>query len=493
VITAKAFAGKHYAVLGLARSGLATVEALLASGAKVTAWDDKEEARAKILPGTGRGTSEAGGGGPQKLQGATVGPLHHSASPSGPPPRPGEDLIVTDFTTGDLTVFDSIVVTPGLPLNRHPIAKRAAEAGVEIIGDIELFARARHELPPHKVVGITGTNGKSTTTALIHHMLQEAGVPTEMGGNIGLPILAQDPLPKGGIYVLELSSYQIDLTQTLDCEVAVLINITPDHLDRYDSFEAYGRSKLRLFAMQSPGRPVVIGDPTGTEEDLIGNYIDDLHASGRNPVEHQVLVNTAWDRGVTFSAGALYVDGRRITPQADWPALQGPHNAWNACLATVACQLIGLDMGAIVEGLMTYPGLPHRLERVLDRAGVLYVNDSKATNAEAAAPALAAYPRVRWIVGGQAKAETLGDTARHLGHVVKAYTIGEAGPMFARLLRDKGVDVEECETLENATKRAAADSQAGDTVLLSPASASFDQFRDFEARGDRFRELVEGL
>src|SRR4030095_7936577 len=154
-----------------------------------------------------------------------------------------------------------IVVTPGLPLNRHPIAQRAREAGVEIIGDIELFARARPELPPHKVVGITGTNGKSTTTALIHHILQTAGVPSEMGGNIGLPILAQDPLPEGGVYVLELSSYQIDLTQSLDCDVAVLLNITPDHLDRYDSFEAYAASKARLFEMQSPknGMAVVVG------------------------------------------------------------------------------------------------------------------------------------------------------------------------------------------------------------------------------------------
>ena len=183
------------------------------AGRRVTAWDDKEEARAK--------------------------------APAGAPSS--ADL----RRTADLSQFDCLVVTPGLPLNRHPIAQRAREAGVEIIGDIELFARARPELPPHKVVGITGTNGKSTTTALIHHILKTAGVPTTMGGNIGLPILAQDPLPEGGVYVLELSSYQIDLTQSLDCDVAVLLNITPDHLDRYDSFEAYAASKARLFEMQS--------------------------------------------------------------------------------------------------------------------------------------------------------------------------------------------------------------------------------------------------
>ncbi len=402
-------------------------------------------------------------------------------------------LHLEDLALADLSSFDSLVVSPGVPLNTHPIAARAREAGVEIIGDIELFARARAELPPHKVVGITGTNGKSTTTALVHHILETAGVPTTMGGNIGLPILAQDPLPAGGVYVLELSSYQIDLTQSLDCDVAVLLNITPDHLDRYESFEAYGRSKLRLLAMQSPGRPVVIGNPNGPEDDLIGNFLDDLVEEGRGLAEHQILFDTVWDRGVSFSAGALHLDGRRVTPQADWPTLQGPHNAWNACVAFRASQLAGADLGAIVEGLMTYPGLPHRMERVAERNGVLFVNDSKATNAEAAAPALAAYPRIRWIVGGQAKTKELGDTARHLDHVVRAYTIGEAGPLFAKLLRERGVDVIESETLENAVKSSARDSQPGETVLLSPACASFDQFRDFEARGEAFRALVGAL
>jgi UDP-N-acetylmuramoylalanine--D-glutamate ligase len=293
--------------------------------------------------------------------------------------------------------------------------------------------------------------------------------------------------------VLELSSYQIDLTNSLDCDVAVLLNITPDHLDRYADFNAYARSKLRLFDMQSTGRPVLIGDPNGPEDDLIGEYLDDLHAAGKNPTEHQVLMDAAWDKGTSFSDGALWIDGRRIAPQADWPALQGPHNAWNASIAATACQLIGLDLGAIVEGLQTYAGLPHRMERVTERHGVQFVNDSKATNAEAAAPALAAFHRVRWIVGGQAKATTLGETARHLDHVVKAYAIGEAAAMFAALLRDAKVDVAECGTLEAAVEAAAADAQPGDTVLLSPACASFDQFKDFEARGDAFRAAVEAL
>ena len=315
MIIARAFAGKHYAVYGLARSGLATVEALLASGARVTAWDSNEAAR--ILPGTGRGTVPAKAGmveGPRDAsESHAEGPLHHPAD--GPPPRAGEDLIIANLDEIDLSQFDSLVVTPGLPLNRHPIAARARAAGVEIIGDIELFARARAELPPHKVVGITGTNGKSTTTALVHHILQTAGVPSLMGGNIGLPILSQDPLAPNangvGVYVLELSSYQIDLTVSLDCDVAVLLNITPDHLDRYDGFEAYRASKLRLFEMQSHEHVAIYA----TDDADVREFYMNL-ASG---------------------AGCLY----RSIPdqlfewpqQKDWPALQGPHNAQNVYAA----------------------------------------------------------------------------------------------------------------------------------------------------------------
>ena len=408
MITARAFSGKHYAVYGLARSGLATAEALLASGARVTAWDAKEEARAKAPAGTE----------------------------------------LANLDEADLSQFDSLVVTPGLPLNRHPIAQRAREAGVEIIGDIELFARARPELPPHKVVGITGTNGKSTTTALIHHILKTAGVPTTMGGNIGLPILAQDPLPEGGVYVLELSSYQIDLTQSLDCDVAVILNITPDHLDRYESFEAYCASKVRLFQMQTSGHLWVQGE-----------------------------------------SAELISEWRRPEEQAEWPSLQGPHNLQNSEAAWDVCSFLGVSDEIVRQGLRTYPGLPHRMERVRDKDGILFVNDSKATNPTATAPALAAFDRIRWICGGQAKTDNLDECAPHLGHVAKAYTIGEAGDLFARLLSPH-VAVAECETLERAVGAAAAEAVSGDTVLLSPACASFDQFKDFEDRGDQFRAAV---
>jgi UDP-N-acetylmuramoylalanine--D-glutamate ligase len=402
VITARAFNGKKYAVYGLARSGLATAAALISSDAKVTAWDAKDEARAK--------------------------------APAG--------VEIANLDEIDLAQFDSLVVTPGLPLNRHPIAHRAREADVEIIGDIELFARARAELPSHKVVGITGTNGKSTTTALVHHILKTAGVETRMGGNIGLPILAQDPLPEGGVYVLELSSYQIDLTQNLDCDVAILLNITPDHLDRYESFEAYAQAKERLLAM----------------------------------------------------SGGLIVRGRDDVglDQSHWPALQGPHNAQNAAAAIETCRHLGIGEGEIEEGLRTYPGLPHRMERVRQKDGTLFINDSKATNPTATAPALAAFERIRWICGGLAKTDNLDECAPHFGRVAKAYTIGEASELFAGLLSPH-MSVAECETLERAVGAAAAEAQSGETVLLSPACASFDQFRDFEDRGDRFRALVGAL
>jgi UDP-N-acetylmuramoylalanine--D-glutamate ligase len=464
VITARAFAGKHYVVYGLARSGLATVEALLASEARVTAWDAKEEARNKLLPGTGRGTAERqlGGGGAEP-----------SVSPDAlPPPRSGEDLTIANLDEIDLTQFDSLVVTPGLPLNRHPIAQRAREAGVEIIGDIELFARARPELPPHKVVGITGTNGKSTTTALVHHILKTAGVPTTMGGNIGLPILAQDPLPEGGVYVLELSSYQIDLTQSLDCDVAVLLNITPDHLDRYESFEGYAASKARLFEMQSDDRlPITSGQAD-----------DVLNAAA-----------PGWaDRFYDQRSGVLIFESGEAGDQSRYPTLQGPHNAQNIVAATRACTQLGVQFDVIEEGLRTYPGLPHRMERIRERDGVLFVNDSKATNPTATAPALAAFDSIRWICGGRPKTDELDECAPHFGNVRSAYTIGEAADLFETLLSPH-MPVKNCGKLEIAVREAAHDAEAGDTVLLSPACASFDQFKDFEDRGDQFRELVRGL
>ncbi|GAO39466.1 UDP-N-acetylmuramoylalanine--D-glutamate ligase [Sphingomonas changbaiensis NBRC 104936] len=489
MITSRAWAGKKYAVLGLARSGLATVDALLAAGACVWAWDSNEDARAKLLPGTGRGTiGEADGGG--------AGALVETPDPtttrfaSGPPPRSGEDLVLADPLTLDLTGFEAVIVSPGVPINRHPIAAHAKRYGVPLIGDIELFAQARSELPPHKVVGITGTNGKSTTTALVTHILKTAGVPALMGGNIGLPILAQDPLPEGGVYVLELSSYQIDLTYTLDCDVAVLLNITPDHLDRYGSFEAYVASKTRLFEMQKYPHCSILTDAAWEEPAFDRKRYTSLRINKGH-------AHTKEDRA---GSGQGVIDGEAryndevFALQSDWPALAGPHNAENAAAAIAICANLMLLLlpEEIAEGLRTYPGLPHRMERVAERGGVLFVNDSKATNPTSTAPALAAFPKVRWILGGLAKTDELDACAPHFSHVRSAYTIGEAGAMFARLL-EPHMPVAECGVLDEAVRRAANDAEPGDTVLLSPACASFDQFRDYEARGDAFRAAVGAL
>jgi UDP-N-acetylmuramoylalanine--D-glutamate ligase len=429
MITSSAFADKDYAVLGLARSGLATVEALAASGARIMAWDAREEARAAVA-----------------AKARLADPLATS-----------------------IYGFSGIVVSPGVALNRHPIAARAREAKVPLIGDIELFAQARPELPRHKVVGITGTNGKSTTTALVHHIIGTAGIPTTMGGNIGLPILGQDPLPQGGIYVLELSSYQIDLTHSLDCDVSVLLNVSPDHLDRYEGIDDYAASKARLFVMQSPDHLAIVATDDDYTRAIAGQLEGDRYL----------------------------VSAEDVKDQSAWPALQGPHNAQNAAAAVAVARALGIDDDVIAEGLATYPGLPHRMERVGEKNGIIFINDSKATNPASTAPALAAFPpkpekRLHWILGGQAKSDDLDACKPYFDNVRAAYTIGEAGPMFAQLLTGK-LPVTECERLDRAVGAAAGVAREGEVVLLSPACASFDQFSDYEARGKAFRAAVEAL
>ncbi len=437
MITSPAFASKRFAVLGLARSGAAAAEALIASGAEVIAWDRQDVARA---------------------------------------PFEGRCRLIDPLEL-DLTGFAGVVVSPGVPLNSHPIGPHAWQYGLPVIGDIELFAMARPGLPPHKVVGITGTNGKSTTTALVHHILQTAGVPSLMGGNIGDPIMGQAPLPDGGVYVLELSSFQIDLTFTLDCDVAAITNITPDHLDRYASFETYAASKERLFQMHEQGQAVICD-----EDEPTSAIAEGLETAGKSLVR----VKTA-----DLDAAGL-AEGRS-------PSLAGPHNAQNAAVAVAICRQLGLTDAQIAAGLATYRGLPHRMERVCEVDGVDYINDSKATNAASAAPALAAFPpdpaindglpRIHWIVGGLPKEDGLGACADHLGNVAAAYTVGEAGPMFADLLEGQ-VKVERCELISEAVRRASEAARPGDVVLLSPACASYDQFRDYEKRGHHFRQMV---
>ncbi len=430
MIVAKTFEGQRYAVLGLARSGLATVRALAKSGAHVVAWDSDPAARERAAGVNG--------------------------------------VIVHDIAKLNLEGAAGLVVSPGVPLNTHSLVERARAAGVPVIGDIELFAQGRAELPAHRIVGITGTNGKSTTTALVHHILVTAGVPTLMGGNIGLPILEQTPLAEGGVYVLELSSYQIDLTQSLDCDVAVLLNVTPDHLDRYDGFEGYAASKARLFVMQSANHDAVIG---------IGDAASAQIARGLS----------ARGEHLTKIAPGVCMD------QSRWPALQGPHNAQNALAAIAVAKALNVSEADIDRGLASYAGLPHRMQTIAVRDGVTFVDDSKATNPESTAPALGAFRRIHWIVGGKRKSDDLDACAPYFDRLVAAYTIGEAGALFRELLTGRVPAVEEAGDLATAVAHAAAAAQPGDIVLLSPACASFDQFRDYEDRGAAFRAAVEAL
>jgi len=429
MMRSSAFANKSYAILGLARSGMATLDALHASGARILAWDARED-------------------------------LREAAK---------DKAIIADPLETDLSDYDAVVVSPGVPLNTHPIRDKAADDGVPIIGDIELFAQARRSLPPHRVVGITGTNGKSTTTALIHHIIQSAALPTHMGGNIGLPILSQEPLAAGGVYVLELSSYQIDLTYGLDCDVAMLLNISPDHLDRYDSFDAYAAAKVRLFDMMASDHVAILG---GADEKT-RLALELIRAEDRV----QNVLDTS----------ALVLEG-----QAEWPSLQGPHNLQNAIAAVAAAEALGLQEHQWRPALQSFKGLPHRMERMAESNGVLFVNDSKATNPASTGPALGAYPKIHWIVGGLPKSDDLKECEPYFGNVVQAYTIGDAAPVFGKLL-EPYMPVDPCEMMLTAVQHAAANAKPGEVVLLSPACASFDQFKDFEARGDCFRSAVNSV
>ncbi len=432
MLAAPDLAGRRFAVLGLARTGLATLRFLARSGARAAAWDARPEARAAAaaeIPG----------------------------------------LVLMDPMEADLASFDGLLVSPGVPRNRHPLVARAAMLGVPVLGDMELFQQARATLPPHRLVGITGTNGKSTTTALLHHLLLASGQPARLGGNIGAPVLDAAPLPAGGVYVFELSSFQIDLCQTLAADIAILTNITPDHLDRYESLEAYAAAKARLFAMQPRGGHAVIATDT--------------------PLARAALAALpAHVRGHAVSAADIAAH-----EQARWPGLPGPHNAQNAACALAAARLLGVGEAALLEGLASFRPLAHRMQEVATLGGVRFVNDSKATNPESAAPALASFPSVLWIAGGAAKTADLEACRPHFGHVKAAFLIGAAAGMFARLLEAEGVRAVRAETLARAVSLAHAAAAPGDTVLLSPACASFDQFADYAERGRAFVAAVEAL
>jgi len=458
------FTGAKVAVLGLGRSGLATARALVEGGATPLVWDDSPEARAK---------AEAEG-----------------------------------FTLADLTrqgAFDGVaalIVSPGIPHlfpAPNPVIARALDAGIPVDNDIGLFFRSfadagwdAFETPP-RVVCVTGSNGKSTTTALIHHILQVAGRPTQMAGNIGRGVLDIDPAQDGEVVVLELSSYQTDLARALTPDVAVFTNLSPDHLDRHGGMGGYFAAKRRLFAEGGPDRAVI-----GVDE-VEGRFLAGQMAEGPGDdrviriSSGQKLEGFGWSVFARKGFLAEWRKGRQVASVdlRTVPGLPGAHNHQNACAAYAVCRTLGLSPKLIEQAFHSFAGLPHRSQLVAERGGVRFVNDSKATNVDSAAKALQAFPRIRWIAGGLGKDGGIAALAPHLGPVVKAYLIGHSARDFALQLGATPHEI--CETMARAVTAAAAEAEPGDVVLLAPAAASFDQYPNFEKRGEDFMACVRAL
>ncbi|HQS10022.1 MAG TPA: UDP-N-acetylmuramoyl-L-alanine--D-glutamate ligase [Xanthobacteraceae bacterium] len=460
MIPVTCFKDRSVAVLGLGGSGLATALALLEGGARVIAWDDGAAGREKAA---------------------------------------AHGIPVQDLHAVDWSGLSALVLSPGVPLTHpapHWSVDLAKAAGVEVIGDIELFCRERRAIARHSpFVAITGTNGKSTTTALISHLLAVGGRDVQMGGNIGTAILSLAP-PKGvaRVHVVECSSYQIDLTPSLDPSVGVHLNLTPDHLDRHGSLEQYGAVKERLIAGVEQGGTAVVG----VDDEFSAAIAERAEKAGIHVVRISVerpLSDGIWRDGadIVWSQGG--VERERLS-LAGIGALRGAHNAQNAAAAYACARAIGLAPEVIAIGMRRFPGLAHRMEEVGQLGNVLFVNDSKATNADATERALLSFHNVFWIAGGKAKAGGIEPLAPFFDRVRKAYLIGEAAPAFAATLGEK-VPHAEVGTLDAAVAAAARDAAASGledaVVLLSPACASFDQYPNFEVRGDAFRALVHAL
>jgi UDP-N-acetylmuramoylalanine--D-glutamate ligase len=392
------------------------------------------------------------------------------------------------------------MLSPGVPLTHpkpHWTVDKAKAAGVEILGDVELFARTVNAAPVHKrpkIIAVTGTNGKSTTTALIGHLCASAGRDTRVGGNIGLGVLGLEDMHGGAVYVLELSSYQLDLTSSLKPDAVVLLNISPDHLDRHGGMDGYIAAKRRIFLNQGKGDTAIIG----VDDPWCQQICTEITAANRRTI-WPISAGKAMGRGVYALQGVLYdATGERVVEMADLlraRSLPGRHNWQNAAAAYAAARAIGIPAHDAVEGLMSFPGLAHRMETVGKIGKIRFVNDSKATNADAARQAMSSYPKFYWIAGGVAKAGGIDDLKDLFPRIAKAYLIGEAANVFAVTLAGKA-DVKMSGTLEKAVQQAYADAAASGedaVVLLSPACASFDQFSDFEARGEAFRAAVNGL
>jgi len=461
MIPVRGFEDKTVAVFGLGRTGLTAARALIAGGAKVALWDEKPESR-------------------------------EAAAAEGFP--------VVDLQAADWSQFAALMLSPGVPLTHpkpHWTVDKAKAAGVEILGDVELFARTVNAAPVHKrpkIIAITGTNGKSTTTALIGHLCASAGRDTRIGGNIGLGVLGLEDMHGGAVYVLELSSYQLDLTSSLHPDAVVLLNISPDHLDRHGGMDGYIAAKRRIFLNQGKGDTAIIG----VDDPWCQQICTEITAANRRTI-WPISAGKAMGRGVYALQGVLYdATGERVVEMADLlraRSLPGRHNWQNAAAAYAAAKAIGIPAHDAVEGLMTFPGLAHRMETVGKIGKVRFVNDSKATNADAARQAMSSYPKFYWIAGGVAKAGGIDDLKDLFPRVAGAYLIGEAAKPFAVTLAGKA-EVKMSGTLEKAVQQAYADAAASGedaVVLLSPACASFDQFSDFEARGEAFRTAVNGL
>lgn len=456
MIPASVFKGRNVALFGLGGSGIATARALVAGGAAVTAFDDNPESVARAA---------------------------------------GEGVPTGDLRGTDWSAQDAFVLSPGVPLTHprpHWSVELAQAAGVEIIGDVELFARERQaHAPDAPLVAITGTNGKSTTTALIAHILADAGRDTQMGGNIGRAVMTLDAPQPERHYVVECSSYQIDLAPTLDPSVGILLNLSPDHLDRHGSFENYAAIKERLVAKS--GLAIV-----GVDDPDCRRIADRLAEAGRR-VE-RISSTSRLDDGFYLDGLALMraVNGvaEQLATLEGIGSLRGAHNAQNALAALAACLECGLSLEEIQAGFNSFPGLAHRMEQVARKGRVLFVNDSKATNADAAERALSSFERIYWIAGGLPKDGGIETLKSLFPRVAKAYLVGEAAPAFAATIGE-ATAFEISGTIDKAVDHAARDA-AGDpapeaVVLLSPACASFDQFRNFEVRGDAFREAVRSL
>jgi len=459
MITVQGFEGQRIGVLGLGRSGLATCAALAAGGAEVCAWDDSPEGRAK---------AEA------------------------------EGFVPVDLTRhGAMEGLAALIVSPGIAHlypAPHPVIATALAAGIPVDNDIGLFFRtlATDEWAPN-VICVTGSNGKSTTTALIAHLLAEAGRDVVIAGNIGTGALAIDLPGEDGVVVLELSSYQTDLARHLAPDVAVFTNLSPDHLDRHGGMGGYFAAKRRLFAEGAPSRAVIGVDEI--EGQFLAMQLADTVADTRviRISAGQKLQGEGWSVFARKGFLSEWRGGRQAgsIDLRKMPGLPGAHNHQNACAAYAALRSLGIAPRQIEAGFASFAGLPHRSQLIAEIGGVRYVNDSKATNVDSAAKALQAFPRIRWIAGGLGKDGGIADLVPCLGSVAKAYLIGHSARDFALQLGATPYEV--CETMAQAVASASAEAQAGDVVLLAPAAASFDQYPNFEKRGEDFTALVQGL